>query len=52
VAVAKGGRVDGAATKHLVEEVEQRFDLAGGRVVAGKQVAGKAGASLEVLVAP
>jgi hypothetical protein len=52
VAVVKGGRVDASATKHLVEEVEQRFDVAPGRVVAGKKVGANAGAQVEVLVAP
>lgn len=52
VAVAKGGGVDGAATKKLIEGVEQRFDVAPGRVVAGKKVVGKAAGVVEVLAAP
>ena len=52
VAVAKAGGVDAAATKHLVEEVEQRFDVGPGRLVAGKKLSGKAAATVEILVAP
>jgi hypothetical protein len=52
VAVSKGGRVDAAATKHLVEEAAQRFDVAPGRIVAAKKAPANAGASVEILVAP
>ncbi len=52
VAVTKGGGLDTAGTKHFIEDVEQRFDLAPGRVVTAKKVPAKAGAAIEVLVAP
>ncbi len=52
VVVTRAGAVDAAATKKLVEEVEQRFDLAPGRVLAGKKAPAKAGAAVEVLAAP
>jgi hypothetical protein len=52
VVVTKAGGVDAAATKHFIEDVEQRFDLAPGRVVAAKKAPAKAGAAVEVLVAP
>jgi hypothetical protein len=52
VAVVKGDHVDAAATKHLVDDVEQRFDVAPERVVAAKKAPGKVGAAVEVLVAP
>jgi hypothetical protein len=52
VAVVRGDRVDAAATKRLVDDVEQRFDVAPERVVAAKKAPGKVGAAVEILVAP
>ncbi len=52
VAVTKGGKIDVAATKHFVDQVEQRFDVAPGRVVAAKKAPASTGASVEILVAP
>ena len=52
IAVVKGGKVDGAATKHLVDEVGQRFDVPPERLLAAKKAPGSAGASVEILVAP
>jgi hypothetical protein len=52
VVVTRGGAVDAAATKRLVDEVEQRFDVAPGRVIAGKKAPAKVGAAVEVLAAP
>lgn len=52
VAVIKGGGVDAAATKKLVEGVEQRFDVAPGRAVAAKKAVPKAAGAIEVLAAP
>ena len=50
--MTRGGAADAAATKRFVEEVEQRFDLAPGRVMAGKKAPAKAAAAVEVLAAP
>lgn len=52
IAVIKGGGVDGAATKKIVDGVEQRFDVAPGRAVIAKKVVPKAAAVIEVLAAP
>lgn len=52
VAVIKGGGIDAAATKKLIEAVEQRFDVAPGRVTAARKVIPRASGSLEVLAAP
>lgn len=52
VAVTKGGKIDPAATKRLVDDVEQRFDVTPGRLVPAKKVPAGAGASVEVLVTP
>jgi hypothetical protein len=52
VVVTKNGSVDAAATKHFVDAVEQRFDLAPGRLLPGKKAPAKAGAAVEVLAAP
>jgi hypothetical protein len=52
VAVVKGGSVDAAATKKLIETVEQRFDVTPGRLVAAKKAPGKAAGAIEILAAP
>ena len=66
VAVLKAGSVDAAATKHLVEQVGLRFDVAPDRLVQAKKAPVKAGgagglggappltsgATVEILVAP
>lgn len=52
VAVIKAGGVDGAATKRLIDEVEQRFDVAPGRLSAAKKARPSAAATVEVLAAP
>ena len=52
VVANKAGGVDAAATKRLVDDVQERFDLPPGRVVAAKKVPGKVGAAVEILVAP
>jgi hypothetical protein len=52
VAVVKGGGVDGAATKKLIEGVEQRFDVTPGRLVAAKKAPAKAAGAVEILAAP
>jgi hypothetical protein len=51
VEVVKAGGVDAAATKKLIEGVEQRFDVTPGRFVAGKK-APKAAGAVEILAAP
>ena len=52
VVVNRGGNVDAAATKHLIDLVEERFDSANGRVIAGKKALPKVAASVEILPAP
>ncbi|MFO0762194.1 MAG: hypothetical protein U0359_37490 [Byssovorax sp.] len=52
VAVNKGQNVDAAATKHLIDLVDERFDSAGGRVIPAKKALPKVGASVEILPAP
>lgn len=52
VSVLKGANVDAAATKRLIEAVEQRYDIGGGRLTPGKKAAAKAAATIEVLAAP
>lgn len=52
VVVSRGANVDAAATKHLIDLVEERFDSANGRVIAGKKALPKVAASVEILPAP
>ncbi len=52
VSVMKSGNVDAAATKHLIDAVEERFDIATGRLSAAKKAVPKAAAGIEVLAAP
>lgn len=52
VEVVRGAGVDAAATKKLIDGLEQRFDVAPGRVLAGKKAPPKASGSIEVLAAP
>lgn len=52
VVVNRGANVDAAATKHLIDLVEERFDSANGRVIAGKKALPKVAASVEILPAP
>lgn len=52
VVANKTGGVDAAATKRLVDDVQERFDVAPGRVTAAKKAPGKVGAAVEILVAP
>ncbi len=52
VVVTKTGGVDAAATKRLIDDVQERFDVAPGRLVAAKKAPGKVGAAVEILVAP
>ena len=52
VSVMKGGNVDGAATKHLIDGVEERFDVATGRLSPAKKAVPKAAAGIEILAAP
>ncbi|MFT3766419.1 MAG: hypothetical protein QM820_13040 [Minicystis sp.] len=49
VAVTKGGNVDAAATKKLIDDVEQRFDIGPGRLVAAKKAPPKVAGSVEIL---
>ncbi len=51
IAVARGGALDGAATKKTAADIEARFDVATGRLAVAKKVPPKASASLEVLAA-
>ena len=52
VSVVKGGSVDGAATKRLIDAVEERFDVATGRLAPAKKAVAKSAAAIEVLAAP
>jgi hypothetical protein len=52
LSVARSGAIDTAATKRLAEELATRFDIAQERLVVAKKVPAKAGAAVEVLVAP
>ncbi len=52
VSVMKSGNVDAAATKHLIDAVEERFDIATGRLSPAKKAVPKAAAGIEVLAAP
>lgn len=52
VAVMKGSAVDAAATKKLIDGVEQRFDVTPGRLVAAKKGRPSVAGSIEILPAP
>ncbi len=52
VSVVKGGSVDAAATKHLIDSVEERFDVASGRLSAARKPVPKSAAAIEILAAP
>jgi hypothetical protein len=52
ISVTKAGAVDAAATKRLADDIVQRFDVAPERLVVTKKAPPKAGAAIEVLVAP
>jgi hypothetical protein len=52
VSVIKGGSVDAAATKHLIDSVEERFDVATGRLSPAKKAVPKSAAAIEILAAP
>jgi len=52
VSVQKGGSVDAAATKHLIDGVEERFDVASGRLSPAKKPVAKSAAAIEILAAP
>ncbi|MFS8065727.1 MAG: hypothetical protein ACMG6S_05065, partial [Byssovorax sp.] len=52
VSVMKGGNVDVAATKHLIDAVEERFDVATGRLSPAKKAVPKAAGAIEILAAP
>ena len=52
VSVIKGGSVDAAATKHLIDGVEERFDVATGRLSPAKKAVPKSAAAIEILAAP
>ena len=52
VSVMKSGNVDAAATKHLIDGVEERFDIATGRLSPAKKAVTKSAAAIEVLAAP
>lgn len=52
VAVIRAGGVDGPATKHLVDEAQERFDVPAARLVAAKKAAPKAAAAIEILATP
>lgn len=52
VSVVKGGSVDAAATKRLIDGVEERFDVATGRLSPAKKALPKSAAAIEILAAP
>jgi hypothetical protein len=52
VTVKKGGSVDGARVKKLIESAQGTFDIASGRLIAGAKGVDKAGAAIEVFPAP
>ena len=52
VSVIKGGSVDAAATKRLIDGVEERFDVATGRLSPAKKALPKSSAAIEILAAP
>ena len=52
VSVTKGAGVDAAATKHLIDAVAERFDVASGRLSAAKKATPKSAAAIEILAAP
>jgi hypothetical protein len=52
VSVTKGAGVDPAATRHLLDDVVQRFDVAPERLFVAKRAPARAGAAIEVVVAP
>lgn len=52
VSVQPSGAFDAAKTKKLIERVQDRFDIAPGRLVAAKGAIGKGSAALEILSVP
>jgi hypothetical protein len=52
IGVAKGSSVDAVATKRLVDNVVDRFDIAEERFVIAKKLPSKTAAGIEVLLAP
>lgn len=50
--VAKGSGVDAAATKHVIDNLVERFDIGANRLVTAKKIPPKAAASIEILAAP
>ena len=52
VSVVKGGGVDAAATKHLSDGVEERFDVASGRLSPAKKAVPRSAGAIEILAAP
>jgi hypothetical protein len=51
VAVVRGGGVDAAGTKRVVESAGERFDILPGRLFVAKKAVAKAAGSIEVLAA-
>ena len=52
VGVVKGGAVDAAATKKLLDEAAERFDVAPVRLLTARKALPKASAAIEILAAP
>jgi hypothetical protein len=52
IAVGKAGAVDAGATKRLIDNLGERFDIAPSRLVTAKKMPAKASASIEILAAP
>ena len=52
VAVVKGSSVDAAATRKLIDGVEQRFDVTPGRIIAAKKARPSVAGAIEILAAP
>lgn len=52
ISVTKGGVVDATATRHLLDDVVQRFDVAPERLIVARKAPPRTGAAIEILVAP
>jgi hypothetical protein len=52
VGVGRGAAVDAVATRRVVDNVAERFDVAPSRLVAAKKVPPKAAAAIEIFAAP
>ena len=52
ISVTRGGVVDPVATRHLADDVVQRFDIAPERLIVAKKAPPRTGAAIEILVAP